>query len=172
MCCRRPHDGGWVEAGQPGHDLFQVLLVYFVERVVLVAIHVEDGNELPGLTKDGHHNFTFGIGITGDMSGELVNVRHNERLLAAGARTAHTPVEGDVQAAQRALVRPNEQPVWSYPPVEAGPRISIKGLMQQSDHSDHCDQKVRLARQGGLDLLHHPFVGGSFLLAVHAIPSA
>jgi hypothetical protein len=163
-----PDDRGWVEAGQPGYNLLQVALIYLVEGVVLVAIYVKDGNELSGLIEDRHHDFALGVGITGNMAGEPVDFRYDDRLPAPGAGTTHAPIEGDMQAAQRALEWTDEEAIWPHPSVKAGPEVAVKGLVQKTDDGNHRGQEVRLALQDGLDLLDCSFVGGSFLLAIHA----
>jgi hypothetical protein len=147
--------------------LFQKLLVYLVEGVVLIAVHVKNGDKLPRPVEDGHHDFAVGIGVAGNVVRELVDVRYDDCSSGAGASAAYTPVESDVKAAQSTLIRSYKQSVWPYPSVKASPEVAFKSLVQKADHGNHSSQEVSLTLKDSFHLLHHSRVGIGLFLAVH-----
>jgi hypothetical protein len=153
--------------GKSRHDLFQKLLIYLVEGVILIAVYVENGDKFPRSVEDGDYDFAVGIGVAGNVTGELVDVRYDDSPSGAGASTAYAPVESDVQAAQSTLIRSYKQSIQPYASVKASPRVAIKSLVQKADYGNHSNQEVSLTLEDCFHLLHYSHVDIGLFLAVH-----
>jgi len=69
-----------------------------------------------------HADLRAGVAITGDVAGELLNVRDNLDRSRTSGRAANPAVIGDMEAAQTALVGAYDQfPVMDK--IEANPEV-------------------------------------------------
>ena len=85
-------------------DLFEVISVDFIERIEVFAIDVEDGDDC-SVVADRHDDLAFRFRGTGYVSGELMDVRHDERFVLLPGCTANTFSERDAGASDRTLER-------------------------------------------------------------------
>ena len=145
-------------------DFIQIFLVDEVEGVVVGAVDVEDGDDF-SLFADGHNNLAFGGGGTGDVSGELMHVGYDERLVLRPGGAADAFAVGDAGTGDGPLERTEDQFGGSplVPPrgggsigdwfdeVEAGPPEMESGVEYCGDVR-HIRNKVRLPGNESVDL--------------------
>jgi len=94
--------------------------------------------------EDGDDDLRSAAPVTRDVTGEGVHVGDDLGGAGAGGRSADPLGEGDVEAAQRALVRADaEEPVGLDDPVETRPQVA-EGVVHQAGDGGHRGDVVAL----------------------------
>ena len=143
------------------HHPFQIFYIRFVERGELIAVDVEDGDDLAVL-EYGNDNLAAGGGRAGDVSGELLDVGYHNRALFLPRRAAHPAPVRDARTGQRPLERTEHQLVTDDA-VEARPPEPER-FVQHRRHVRHVRDDIHAAVHHRLHLREEG--GVFFLLAV------
>src|ERR1043165_2909874 len=126
-------------------DPLQPRPIIVVERIQPIRIDVEHRDQFPRVVEHGHDDLRLRIWIAGDVAGERVDVGHDDRLAPLRGRAADAAAELDLQAADGADVRADDE-VVAADAVEAGPEKGLEAMREYGvDRGHERDVVERLA---------------------------
>jgi hypothetical protein len=106
-------------------DPLQTALIFLVERVEPIRVDVEDADQIVTGVEHGHDDLGLRIRIAGDVSGELMHVRNDERLSLRGGGPANALAHLDLQATDGPDVRADDQAIAGQA-IKAGPEVVVE----------------------------------------------
>jgi hypothetical protein len=102
------------------NDFLEPFSVNFFESVEGTAVDIQDTPDFAFFVKQGNDDLGVGAAVTGDVAGEMMNIRDDDRLTAQDAGPADTLVFFKDWAGQGTLVGPDDELAFAEE-VEAGP---------------------------------------------------
>jgi hypothetical protein len=109
-------------------------LIFFIERIELVGIYVENREQITPWPKNRHHDFGARACITSYVTGIFVDVGNNNGPHFCRGGSADSTAENDIETAQRALVWSDaQQRPRLDDPIKASPEMSERVMHERGD---------------------------------------
>lgn len=138
---------------KPGHQPLQSAPILFIERARFGRVDIKNRDQGIIGVDDRHHDLGARAGVAGDVSGKFIHVRDDYRSALRRGSSAYPSPEGDLQAAERALIRPDAQERFRFHhAIEARPQVA-KAVMDEGAHGRHGRDGIGHAMQNGADAI-------------------
>lgn len=140
--------------------------VRFVEGILFAAVDIEHADDGSAVILQGYHYLRLRPRIACDMTGELMDVGHNNGLFPVDPGPADPGILLQPDAGQRTLVGAGEQRTIPQE-VETGPEKIIHLVVQQCYNGRHGRNTIRAILQQAGKLVKYPVVTAFFGGWVH-----
>lgn len=135
------------------------------ESIGLVAVDVEDTDQIASAIPDRQNQFGPRRAGAGDVACESFDIRHQLGLPRACGRAADTAGERDHEATVPALIGTDFQQFRFGDPVKAGPVKTVIGVVNLAGDGGHKGNAIRFACSQGLEGF-----GEGGVVNVHGVP--
>ena len=119
--------------------MLQVFLIHFVEGAKVLAVDVEDGDDVQ-IVEYGYDNLAAALGGTGDVTREGIDVGHDDGFATCPSGATHSPALLDAGACQGTLEGTKDEFAIDDT-LEACPP-ETKGLVEHACHIRHVGDGV------------------------------
>jgi hypothetical protein len=127
---------------EPGNESLEAALVVVIERIELLGIYVENGDQITLRIPYGNYDLGTGSSVTGYMAGKFLDIRNDHGLHFRCGGAAYSATKGDLETSQRTLVWPDaKQCPRLYNSIKPGPQMAER-MMNERSHSGHCGNRV------------------------------
>lgn len=83
-------------------------LIHLIKSVDNRAVNIDNGHDL-AVNHNGHHNLALTVAVAGNVTRELIYIRHELSLFSGGSGTADAATETDCLASDLALERAKDE---------------------------------------------------------------
>jgi len=92
---------------KPGNESLEAALVVVIERIELLGIYVENGDQITLRITNGNDDLGTGPSVTSYMAGKFLDIRNDQCLHFRCGGAAYSATKSDLETSQRSLIRPN-----------------------------------------------------------------
>src|SRR5262245_10987061 len=131
---------------EPAHDLLEPVRIFLIEGSQTGGIDIEHADEPTARVADRYDDFRPRTCVARDVTRKAPYVWNDDPASLGRSRAAYPATERDLEATERALVRPDAQQARSDDPIEPCPQMPERVVGDRADRGHDRDLVVDIGQ--------------------------